>query len=114
MVEHEEKKPAWFRVFYCRSITVKINGILCDSMMSRMKKIHVIRWNYYKTEPNLYSIYALSLRWEKTVLRSRFPRRPLIFNVTFLFYYIILYANFFDNSAISLVNVDVVFFSNFS
>jgi hypothetical protein len=27
---------------------------------------------------------------------------------------IILYANFFDNSAISLVNVDVVFFSNFS
>jgi hypothetical protein len=28
--------------------------------------------------------------------------------------YIILYANFFDNSAISLVNVDVVFFSNFS
>jgi hypothetical protein len=27
---------------------------------------------------------------------------------------IILYANFFDNSTISLVNVDVVFFSNFS
>ena len=31
-----------------------------------------------------------------------------------VFKYIILYANFFDNSAISLVNVDVVFFSNFS
>ena len=28
--------------------------------------------------------------------------------------YIILYANFVDNSAISLVSVDVVFFSNFS
>jgi len=28
--------------------------------------------------------------------------------------YILLYANFFDNSAISLVNVEVVFFSNFS
>jgi hypothetical protein len=27
---------------------------------------------------------------------------------------VILYANFFDNSEISLVNVDVVFFSNFS
>jgi hypothetical protein len=38
MVEHEEKNPAWFRVFYCRTITVEINGILCDSMMSRMKK----------------------------------------------------------------------------
>jgi hypothetical protein len=31
-----------------------------------------------------------------------------------VFKYIILYANIFDNSAISLVNVDVVFFSNFS
>jgi hypothetical protein len=32
----------------------------------------------------------------------------------YIFRYIILYANIFDNSAISLVNVDVVFFSNFS
>jgi hypothetical protein len=31
-----------------------------------------------------------------------------------VFKYIILYANVFDYSAIALVNVDVVFFSNFS
>ena len=35
-------------------------------------------------------------------------------SVSVVFIYIILYANFFDNSAISLVDVDVVFFSNFS
>jgi hypothetical protein len=47
--------------------------------------------------------YLLTL----TVLTSILSRYTLNNNI-------ILYANFFDNSAISLLNVDMVFFSNFS
>jgi hypothetical protein len=39
---------------------------------------------------------------------------PDLLHLLNIYTYIILYANFFDNSAISLVNVDVVLFFNFS
>ena len=58
------------------------------------------------------STYCVYSHWFKFEYLHYFEAYAM--EVLMTYKYIIRYANFFDNSAISLVNVDVVFFSDFS